>query len=530
MKNPRFAAPRIVLGAVMLAASIWSAAAQNKSEDKSEDKPQASAESIWPTKEWQTSTPEEQGMDSAALARLVAFGTSRSLDSLLIARHGRIVLDAYYAPYAADIPHVINSATKAVIGTLTAMAVKDGLLDSPDRKMLDFFADRSVADLDDRKKAITVQNLLDMTSGIDWREPMDGPFVTFFEMERSADWVKFILDRPMSNTPGDLFNYNSGNPHLLSAILTKLTGMSTSDYAKARLFGPLGIRDWNWRRDPQGVSTGGNGLALLPRDMAKIGYLYLRHGEWEGKTLVPPAWIEKASHATINMNMKSGPDLRYSNFFWALPNKNVYMAVGYHNQVIMVFPALDIVVVTTARDFYSLGLMVNYITDAVKSGTALAPAPDGASVLANAIRDVSTEKPSEVGATPETAAAISGKIYTFPGNGLGVKSLSLTLTGPQPLIDFEFYNRDPGAPSRRVGGPIGLDGLYRRGDATQVGIAAVKGSWLNDHTFVIQRLILGAGAAEQKYTLSFDDEKLNLRGTDWNGRDVSIDGGAWRKS
>ena len=129
---------------------------------------------------------------------------------------------------------------------------------------------------------------------------------------------------------------------------------------------------------PSGLADTEGGLYLRPHDLAKIGYLYLRHGEWEGKTLVPPAWIERASHATINMNMKSGPDLRYSNFFWALPTKNVYMAVGYHNQVIMVFPVLDIVVVTTARDFYSLGLMVNYITDAVKSETALAPAPDGA--------------------------------------------------------------------------------------------------------------------------------------------------------
>jgi CubicO group peptidase (beta-lactamase class C family) len=188
MKSSRLSGLGIVLGTIMLAASIWGAGAQ----DTSGDKPQASAESIWPTKEWQTSTPEEQGMDSAALAKLVALGASRSLDSLLVARHGRIVLDAYYAPYAADIPHVINSATKSVIGTLAAMAVKDGLLDSPNRKMLDFFADRSVADLDGRKKAITVQNLLDMTSGIDWREPMDGPFVTFYEMERSADWVKFI--------------------------------------------------------------------------------------------------------------------------------------------------------------------------------------------------------------------------------------------------------------------------------------------------------------------------------------------------
>src|SRR5438067_9646666 len=114
----------------------------------------------------------------------------RRMKHTMLARHRPLFLDTYHSTYAPNTPPVINSATKAVIGTLAAMAVKDGLLDSPDRKMLDFFADRSVADLDDRKKAITVQNLLDMTSGIDWREPMDGPFVTFYEMERSADWVK----------------------------------------------------------------------------------------------------------------------------------------------------------------------------------------------------------------------------------------------------------------------------------------------------------------------------------------------------
>ena len=213
------------------------------------------------------------------------------------------MLDTYYAPYSAEIPHLINSSTKAVIGTLAAMAMKDGLLDSTDHSMLDFFADRNLTNVDDRKKMITVQHLLDMTSGIDWREPTDGRPVTFFEMERSPDWAQFILDRPMSNTSGDIFNYNSGNPHLLSAILTKLTGMSAEDYAKAKLFGPLGITDWKWRRDPQGVSVGGNGLALKPRDMAKIGYLYLRRGQWEDKTLLPPAFVERSSHATLDMNL-----------------------------------------------------------------------------------------------------------------------------------------------------------------------------------------------------------------------------------
>jgi CubicO group peptidase (beta-lactamase class C family) len=512
MQNPRFAAPGIVLGAIMLVVSICSAYAQG------------AAESGWPTRQWPTSTPEEQGMDSAALARLVEFGTSRSFDSLLIVRHGRIVLDAYYAPYAADIPHITNSATKAVIGTLTAIASKDGLLDSADHRMLDFFADRSVANVDERKKAITVQSLLDMTSGLDWEEPLTGRPVSVIAMERSPDWIKFILDRQISGAPGDIFNYNSGNPHLLSAILTRLTGLSASDYAKARLFGPLGISAWNWRRDPQGISTGGYGLALLPRDMAKIGYLYLRGGEWQGKPLLPAGWVEKTSHATVSMNASFGPTLRYSNFFWALPDKKVYMAVGYHCQVIMIFPELDIVAVTTARDFCPLGKMADDISGAVKSETALPPDPAGTNLLAGVIHEISTEKPTEVGTTPEIASSISGKTYNFLGNALNVRSLSLTLAGLNPHYELEINGRDPTAPAIKFTGPIGLDGLFRKSDPTALGVVATKGRWLDGQTFVVERRTLGADAPLQKWTLRFDGGTLNLRGNDRAGLEVSIVG------
>jgi CubicO group peptidase (beta-lactamase class C family) len=389
MQNQRFAVLWITLSTFILVASICCAAANA----------QGAAESIWPTKQWQTSTPEEQGMDSTALARLIEFGTSHSFDSLLIVRHGRIVLDAYYAPYSADLPHAINSATKAVVGTLTAIAYKDGLLDSLDHRMLDFFGDRSLAEVDDKKNAITVQNLLDMTSGIDWREPLDGRPDSLIEMRLSPDWIKFILDRPMSNAPGDTFNYNSGNSQLLSAIITKLTGKDARDYAKAKLFAPLGISTSNWLRDPQLLAIGGFGLAMLPRDMAKIGYLYLRNGKWEDKRLLPPAWIDKVSHATVDMKRSVEPDLRYSNSFWALPNKQVYMAVGYHCQLIMVFPELDIVAVTTARDFCPFSKLADYISGAVKSETALPPDPAGANLLTTAICNVSADKPAEAGST-----------------------------------------------------------------------------------------------------------------------------------
>jgi CubicO group peptidase (beta-lactamase class C family) len=318
------------------------------------------------------STPEVEGMDSKELAKLADWGTTHSFDSLLVVRHGKIVAEVYYAPYNAGIPHAVWSVTKSVIGALAAIAWKDGLLDSPSHRVLDFFDRGSIANLDDRKEAITVQNLLDMTSGIEWTQPLVGAIPTsLIEMQRSPDWVKFILDRPMSSAPRETFDYSDGNAQLLSAIITKLTGMSALDYAKAKLFGPLGINDVFWRHDPQGISIGGDELYLQPRDMAKIGYLYLRNGAWEGEQLLPVAWIDKVSHATVDMHNRWEPDLRYSNFFWALPNKHVYIATGFNGQMVMVFPDLDIVAVTTARDSHNFGEFANFISSSVKSDTAL---------------------------------------------------------------------------------------------------------------------------------------------------------------
>jgi Beta-lactamase len=193
----------------------------------------AGAEAVWPTKEWFTSAPEEQGMDSSMLAKLVAFGGSHGFDSVLVVRHGRIVTEAYYAAYTADIPHEIFSSTKAVTGTLLGMVYKDGLLDRLDHPMLDFFADRHAVNVDDRKKAITVQNLLDMTSGLDWDQGFEnGKEQSRIDLERSSNWTQFVLDRPMAHTLGEVFNYSNGDPNLVSAIITKLTGKLAEDYAR----------------------------------------------------------------------------------------------------------------------------------------------------------------------------------------------------------------------------------------------------------------------------------------------------------
>ena len=220
----------------------------------------------------------------------------------------------------------------------------------------------------------------------------------------------------------------------------------------------------------QGNSCGGYGLYLEPRDMAKIGYLYLRDGVWEGKQLIPQAWIEEIKHATVDMNWPLEPGLRYSNFFWALPDKHVYMAVGHNRQVIMVFPDLDIVAVTTARGNYSFSEFADLVTAAVRSDTELASNPAGAKVLANKLLAVSTQKSTEVGPASSLSAAISGKVYKFPPNDLRIKSLSLFLGDAWPHYDLETYPRDTTA-SLMFTGPIGFDGQYRNGELVYHGFS-----------------------------------------------------------
>ena len=212
------------------------------------------------------------------------------MDSLLVVRHGRVVVEAHYAPFRPWHKHVVNSVTKAVVGTLAGIAFQEGALGPLDQTVVDLFPERKMANVDANKKAITLATLLDSTSGLDWREPLsNAPPETMLQMERSRDWVGFVLDRPMAQAPGLAFDYDSGTWHLLSAILTKKTGASALDYAKHTLFMPLGITDVAWRDDPQGITIGGYGLFMRPRDMAKIGYLHLHGGEWVGQPLLPAA-------------------------------------------------------------------------------------------------------------------------------------------------------------------------------------------------------------------------------------------------
>ena len=251
--------------------------------------------SVWPTKMWEVSTPEEQGMDSHALARLIDDVGTYKQDSVLIVRNGRIVADAYYAPYVAGHQARPALGDQKLPEHLIGVLVQQGKLASVDRPVLDFFPERTIANLDDRKKAITVQHLLDMASGIAWVERVYTPDESVRRMYASPDPTGFVLDQPMSDPPGEKFQYKGGDPYLLSALVNKLTGQNALEYARAELFAPLGITDVRWAPvDKQGVVTGEAGMHLAPHDMAKLGYLYLRDGVWDGMRIIPSAWVERA--------------------------------------------------------------------------------------------------------------------------------------------------------------------------------------------------------------------------------------------
>ena len=425
-------------------------------------------------------------MSSAALAELIDYGATHELESMLIVRHGAIVAEAYYAPFRAGVKHRMNSATKSVIGTLVAIALKEGRLSSTDQRAVDFFADQTIANLDDRKRAITIQNLLDMTSGLSWTERLgDGRPQSMIAMERSADWAQFVLDQPMAAGPGTTFNYSSGNPHLLSAILTKATGESALDYARERLFGPLGISDVFWRQDPQGVSVGGFGLFLQPRDMAKLGYLWLRHGVWDGAEIIPQAWIDRVRHATIPMGIAN---LRYGNLFWVDPDSGVFYANGFHGQRIFVAPALDVVAVATATGFSASGsALIGMIADAVKSDGPLPPDVASQSLLASRIREAATEKPLPVGQTPTSPRRSPARSFVSPTTPCGSNSLTLTLDGPNPSYAYAFKPTRPNSPlngSRDLSAStasIGPDrrGLKERSRPQRAAGASTGPSWSN---------------------------------------------------
>jgi len=300
---------------------------------------------------WQQGDPDRHGIDTAPLEQMrqIIDGLDLPIDSVVVVRHGKIVFEHFPDPSTggANRMHNLYSVTKSVTSILIGIAIEKGFIEGVDQRVVGFFPNRTIANLDERKERMTLEHLLTMTSGLEWQGP-DDMFHSWGAGIRSGDPVQYALDRPMAYEPGDVWYYNGGCSHLLSAILTKVTGMSTLAFARQHLFIPLGIISVRWPRDPHGIYYGGQDIWLTPYDMAKLGQLYLNGGVWDGERIVPLDWIE-ASTQSIDFPWTGG----YGYQWWLYPESGIYYASGAFEQRIYVIPEYDMVVVFTASNWPS---------------------------------------------------------------------------------------------------------------------------------------------------------------------------------
>jgi CubicO group peptidase (beta-lactamase class C family) len=332
--------------------------------------PTATSEAnYYPAANWRTSTSEEQGLDSDLLEEMLEITNKRSwdVDHISIIRHGYMVFDVSRGSYEAENPHQIYSCTKSVVSILVGIAVDQGLIPGVDTPLTELFPDREIDNLDSRKQSINLDHLLSMTAGFECRDSYLYQWRGLNEMMASDDWTQHVLDLPMEHDPGTHFEYCNGVSNLLSASIQQAAGTQTALFAEEYLFGPLGIEEYFWATDPNGVTLGFSDLYLKPADMARIGYLYLHGGIWEEQQIISQEWVTASSTPQIPATLQDG-----YGYQWWIDDAGYYMALGYRGQFIFVLPDYDMVVVFLSDpdvgDFDAPEyLLTNYIIRAVES-------------------------------------------------------------------------------------------------------------------------------------------------------------------
>jgi CubicO group peptidase (beta-lactamase class C family) len=398
---------------------------------------------------------------------------------LLIIRNGSVVLDAYFYPYDGKTVHELASVTKSLMTTLIAIASDQNKLQL-DQQMLSFFPDRTIANSDALKERITIRHLASMSSGLEsvGFEHDEG---TLQEMRTNQDWVQFALDRRAVSEPGTHFVYDSPGMHILSAILQESTGMTALEFARENLFEPLGIQNTLWPYDPQGFNHGWGDVYLHPRDAAKIGYLWLNKGVWDGDQIVSRQWVEDSVKPLIKVD---GDDY-YGYGWWVYADNNLldYSAVGRGGQYIKVIPYLDLIVVATGGGF-DYDEIDPLISPALVDPDRPLPAnPDGIAKLNAALETIAqAPEPKPATALPEMAGKISGKTFVYDPNALQLKTSRLDFNNINEARIFITF-ADSQSPRS---GEVGLDGVYRMSPGRNGFPAGYRGYWADNQTFVLE--------------------------------------------
>ncbi len=332
---------------------------------------QASSSDYWPTVDWQMATPESHSMNTTLLAEMEAYiglwEWADDMTSLLVVHEGYLVYENYFGNASReDELQPIQSITGCVTSILIGIAIAQGYIGSVHDYVLDYFPNHTFENMDAWKETMTIDHLLAMKSGLPWgdyRYAFDSPTSDYFNMTHTDDWVEWLLDRPMEYPPGEYWLHNTGATHLLSAIITVATGMNTSVFAEEYLFSPLGITDFEWLNDPQGAAMGGYDLYLRPRDMAKIGFLYLHGGVWEGQIIVPYSWVAASLTAYHTIVPAAALSHGYGYQWWTHPRIGAFAAHAFFGSRIFVIPGYNLIMVLTgnAHDINQHSILENYI-------------------------------------------------------------------------------------------------------------------------------------------------------------------------
>lgn len=301
--------------------------------------------------DWPISSPEAEGMDAQAIrdvyARFFSENEFPLAHGLLIVRNGKLVAEAYCRDEKEqELVHHLQSATKSVTSLLLGIAIDQDLVDSVNTPVYDIIPEHFDSDL--RKRAITLYHVLTMRTGLHWSETgikTAGTPALYLYSENS---LSYVLGNNLDYQPGTHHNYSDGDPQLISGVIQKLTGMTMETFGDTYLFRPLGITDYQWERHRDGVTFGGFGLWLKPRDMAKIGKLVEQDGIWNGQQIVSAQWLSESTQLHV-------PD-NYYGYYWRVRDEtDPFYAAGHGGQYIHITPLEDLVIIITSDPNGALG-------------------------------------------------------------------------------------------------------------------------------------------------------------------------------
>jgi hypothetical protein len=379
------------------------------------------------------STPESEGVTSVGIIDFFnAIDTgSVEVHSFMFIRHGKVIAESWWSPYAPDYKHIMFSASKTFTATAIGLAVSENRLKITD-KVISFFPYSLPDSISDYMRELNIQNLLTMSVGQD-PEPR--------AMGANGDWITLFLGSAPIYKPGTVFKYNNMATFMLSAVVQQVTGQTVFDYLQPRLFKPLGIRGIDWDLNPQGISLGMIGLRLRTEDMAKFGQLLLQQGVWNGKQLVPKEWIKEATSFKIESDdpmsklPKELSDWKqgYCYQMWRGRN-NTFRLDGLGGQFVILIPDKDAVVVLTsnARNTQNeLDLVHKYLIPAIKSDKALPDEPSLLNTIQKKEAMLSLKPAFEVLSKSEFESKISGKTFDVMENNYKIQSVYFTFSGKE---------------------------------------------------------------------------------------------------